>query len=182
MYGSTKASTSSQLDTPATCGPYFSPCQSRCICGLQDTGLWNWSYSKALTFSWESFHLDQNDLHSHLLPPPCFCRSSVTILGGWIITCSDSLIWSTMLVGFDLTESTFKSLNCSLRLGWSNLTLPCNFYSHVMSWFKKQKYLKSKLGRKRDFSVVSLVSHICGIMEGQIWQIWVDSHSHETTP
>lgn len=41
VYGSTntEASTMSQLNTLATCGPYFSPCLSRCICGLQDTGL-----------------------------------------------------------------------------------------------------------------------------------------------
>lgn len=88
-----------------------------------------------------------------------------------------------VFIGFDLTKSTFKSLNCTLRLGWSSLTLPCHFYSRVTSCFKKQIYLKNNLGRKREFSVVSLISHICaGIIEGQIWQIWVDSHSHETAP
>lgn len=35
----TKASTLSQLNTLAAWGPCFTPCLSRCICGLQGAGL-----------------------------------------------------------------------------------------------------------------------------------------------
>lgn len=88
------------------CGPSFSMCQPRCVCGLQDTGLWKWSDSKPLIFSRLVF-IWINVTYAVAYYPLLVLAAAVwQSWGGRTVTSSDSLIWNTAFVGFDLIKST----------------------------------------------------------------------------